>query len=94
MPLRKRQSWKNNRGLDSRKWRRYLDPIGSVLATLLAPDLSSKDMLSTAIQAAVGCQIPSEYSCLKSPIFNTFKTTFSICPYILCAMLLSLLGLL
>ena len=42
-----------------------LDPIGSVSATLLAPDLSSKDMLSTAIQVAVGCQIPSEYSCLK-----------------------------
>ena len=37
-------------------------------------------MLSIAIQAAVDCYIPSEYSCLESTIFNTIMTTLFSLP--------------
>ena len=55
-------------------------PTGSPSATHSAPDLSTKDMLSIAIQAAVDCHIPSEYSCLESTIFNTIMTTLFSLP--------------
>ena len=55
-------------------------PTGSSSATHSAPDLSTKDMLSIAIQAAVDCHIPSEYSCLESTIFNTIMTTLFSLP--------------
>ena len=61
-----------------------LGPTGSS-ATHSAPDLSTKDMLSIAIQAAVDCHIPSEYSCLESAIFNTIMTTlFSLPVHTVC----------
>ena len=55
-------------------------PTGSPSAIHSAPDLSTKDMLSIAIQAAVDCHIPSEYSCLESTIFNTIMTTLFSLP--------------
>ena len=55
-------------------------PTSSSSATHSAPDLSTKDMLSIAIQAAVDCHIPSEYSCLESTIFNTIMTTLFSLP--------------
>ena len=52
-----------------------LGPTGSSSATPLAVNLSTKDMLSIAIQAAVDCHVPPEYSCSESAIFSTFMST-------------------
>ena len=55
-------------------------PANSLSVTLSVCDLSTKEMISIAIQAAVDCQISTEYRQFDTQIFDTFMTTLFCLP--------------
>ena len=55
-------------------------PTSSLSVTSSVCDLSTKEMISIAIQAAVDCQISAEYHQFATKIFDTFMTTLFCLP--------------
>ena len=66
----------------------YSGPTTSLSVTSSVCDLSTREMILIAIQAAVDCQISTEYHQFETRIFDTFMTTLFACLCTLCAMFL------
>ena len=57
-----------------------LGPTNSLSVASSVCDLSNKEMISIAIQAAVDCQISTEYHQFETRIFDTFMATLFCLP--------------